>query len=280
MNCPHLQDEIAHQGNNDVSAVCWAISLTLKMGAKHSSETSLDLYQTTRRHNTEYGSHHRHCCGSVKLHKFGRLLSRMDYDYLIKFLALGDSGAGKTSFLYQYTDGTFNNRFISTVGIDFREKRLVYRSQGHSQRVHLQLWDTAGQERYRSLTTAFYRDAMGFLLLFDLTNEQSFLETHAYCEDPDVVLCGNKCDLEDKRIISEQRAKETAEKYGLLYLETSAATGQNVSRAVEMLLDRVMRRMEMAVDCAMLPGRHGGPKPGAQEANVILHPPHSTCGSC
>nr|CAD7204389.1 unnamed protein product [Timema douglasi] len=100
----------------------------------------------------------------------------MDYDYLIKFLALGDSGVGKTSFLYQYTDGTFKSRFISTVGIDFREKRMTYRNQGRSQRVHLQLWDTAGQERYRSLTTAFYRDAMGFLLLFDLTNEQSFLE--------------------------------------------------------------------------------------------------------
>ncbi|PSN33467.1 Ras-related protein Rab-27A [Blattella germanica] len=215
--------------------------------------------------------------------------STMDYDYLIKFLALGDSGVGKTSFLYQYTDGTFNSRFISTVGIDFREKRLVYKSQGRSQRVHLQLWDTAGQERYRSLTTAFYRDAMGFLLLFDLTNEQSFLEirnwldqlrTHAYCEDPDVVLCGNKCDLEDRRIISEQRAKETAEKYGMLYLETSAMTGHNVSRAVDMLLDRVMKRMEMAVDRAMLPGRRGRPKPGDDEADVTLQPPPSTCGSC
>lgn len=71
----------------------------------------------------------------------------MDYDYLIKFLALGDSGVGKTSFLYQYTDGTFNSRFISTVGIDFREKRLLYQSKGRNHRIHLQLWDTAGQER-------------------------------------------------------------------------------------------------------------------------------------
>jgi len=80
--------------------------------------------------------------------------ARLDYDYLIKFLSLGDSGVGKTSFLYQYTDGAFNSKFISTVGIDFREKRIVYRSknteqgmQGRSQRIHLQLWDTAGQER-------------------------------------------------------------------------------------------------------------------------------------
>ncbi|KAK8726252.1 hypothetical protein OTU49_010169 [Cherax quadricarinatus] len=110
--------------------------------------------------------------------------SGKDYDYLIKFLALGDSGVGKTSFLYQYTEGFFQQQFISTVGIDFREKRLIYRGDGagRSQGVHLQLWDTAGQEKFRSLTTAFYRDAMGFLLLFDLTNEQSFLDIRSWLE--------------------------------------------------------------------------------------------------
>ncbi|KAG1685084.1 Ras-related protein Rab-27A [Nymphon striatum] len=163
-----------------------------------------------------------------------------EYDYLIKFLALGDSGVGKTSFLHQYADGSFTNKFISTVGIDFREKRVVsikffltllnvYKPQnsdstyGKSQRVHLQLWDTAGQERFRSLTTAFFRDAMGFILLFDLTNEQSFLnirnwleqlKTHAYCDDPDIILCGNKSDLEDQRVVSEEKANETAMKHG------------------------------------------------------------------
>lgn len=189
--------------------------------------------------------------------------SKMDYDYLIKFLALGNSGVGKTSFLYQYTDGTFNSRFVSTVGIDFKEKRVIYQTaNGRTQRVHLQLWDTAGQERFRSLTTAFYRDSMGFLLIFDLTNELSFLEvrnwleqlwTHAYCENPDIILCGNKSDLEDKRVVSEHKARELAEKHGLVYLETSAATGQNVERAVQILLDRVMRRMEATVDKSFLP---------------------------
>ncbi|XP_019359791.1 PREDICTED: ras-related protein Rab-27A isoform X2 [Gavialis gangeticus] len=186
-------------------------------------------------------------------------MSDGDYDYLIKFLALGDSGVGKTSLLYQYTDGKFNSKFITTVGIDFREKRVVYRASGpdgisgRGQRIHLQLWDTAGQERFRSLTTAFFRDAMGFLLLFDLTNEQSFLnvrnwlsqlQTHAYCENPDIVLCGNKSDLEDQRTVKEEEAKELAEKYGIPYFETSAANGANVSKAVETLLDLIMKRME------------------------------------
>lgn len=198
-----------------------------------------------------------------------------DYDYLIKFLALGDSAVGKSTFLYQYTDSIFNSKFISTVGIDFREKRVMYRpsrldnvgGSGRGQRVHLQLWDTAGQERFRSLTTAFFRDAMGFLLLFDLTNEQSFLnirnwmeqlKTHAYCENPDVVLCGNKSDLEDGRVISELRAREEADKYGLLYFETSAATGHNISKAVDTLLDLVMVRIQETVEKTTLPNRKGG----------------------
>lgn len=196
-----------------------------------------------------------------------------EYDYLIKFLALGDSGVGKTSFLYQYTDGTFHSKFISTVGIDFREKRVVHRVPGadgfagRGQRVHLQLWDTAGQERFRSLTTAFFRDAMGFILLFDLTSEQSFvnirawleqLKTHAYCDNPDIVLCGNKADIEEeKRAISEEKAKAMAEKFGFPYFETSAATGQNVAKAVEKLLDMVMCRMEQAVDKTALPSKRG-----------------------
>ncbi|KAL7980289.1 hypothetical protein Chor_014618 [Crotalus horridus] len=119
-------------------------------------------------------------------------ISDGDYDYLIKFLALGDSGVGKTSFLYQYTDGKFNSKFITTIGIDFQEKRLVYRPNspdgvsGRGQRIHLQLWDTAGQERFRSLTTAFFRDAMGFLLFFDLTSEQSFLNVRNWMSKAEV----------------------------------------------------------------------------------------------
>ncbi|KAI5612880.1 ras-related protein Rab-27B isoform X2, partial [Silurus asotus] len=153
-----------------------------------------------------------------------------DYDYLIKLLALGDSGVGKTTFLYRYTDNKFNPKFITTVGIDFREKRVVYSTNssngttGKTFKVHLQLWDTAGQERFRSLTTAFFRDAMGFLLMFDLTSQQSFLnvrnwmsqlQANAYCENPDIVLIGNKADLADQREVQEKQAKELADKYGL-----------------------------------------------------------------
>ncbi|KAA0194501.1 hypothetical protein HAZT_HAZT005100 [Hyalella azteca] len=140
-------------------------------------------------------------------------------------MALGNSGVGKTSLLYQFTEGCFNSQFTSTVGIDFKEKRLVHRCSvtGREQGVHLQLWDTAGQEKFRSLTTAFYRNTMGFILVFDLTNEQSFLDirswmeqlrTHAYCESPDIILVGNKVDLTEQHVVSEARARDAAFKLG------------------------------------------------------------------
>lgn len=109
---------------------------------------------------------------------------------------------------------------------------------------------------FRSLTTAFFRDAMGFILMFDLTSEQSFLnvrnwlaqlQCHAYCEDPDVILVGNKADREDARVISQARAKELADKYSLPYIETSAFTAQNVKESIEMLLEKVMSRMEKTI---------------------------------
>ncbi|NWJ03908.1 RB27B protein, partial [Crypturellus undulatus] len=213
-----------------------------------------------------------------------------DYDYLIKLLALGDSGVGKTTFLYRYTDNKFNPKFITTVGIDFREKRVVYSSRGSNGapgkafKVHLQLWDTAGQERFRSLTTAFFRDAMGFLLMFDLTSQQSFLnvrnwmsqlQANAYCENPDIVLVGNKADLADQREVNERQAKELADKYGIPYVETSAATGRAVAEAVEALLDLVMRRMEQCVE--RTPDPNGANGTGAARLEPEP-PPRGGCG--
>uniref|UniRef100_A0AAY5K9X9 small monomeric GTPase n=1 Tax=Esox lucius TaxID=8010 RepID=A0AAY5K9X9_ESOLU len=172
-----------------------------------------------------------------------------------------DSGVGKTTFLYRYTDNKFNRKFTTTVGIDFREKRVMYLGTGSDGttektfKVHLQLWDTAGQERFRSLTTAFFRDAMGFLLMFDLTNQQSFLnvrnwmsqlQANAYCESPDIVLVGTKADLKDLRDVQGKQARDLADRYGIPYFETSSATGAQVDRAVTTLLDLVMRRMEQS----------------------------------
>jgi len=193
-----------------------------------------------------------------------------DYDYLIKLLALGDSSVGKTSLLHRYTDDEFTSKFVSTVGVDFKQKRIVHQSEeadgvlGKTQKLQLQLWDTAGQERFRSLSMAFFRDAMGFLLVYDVTNEQSFLHirnwvtllrSHAYCDTPDMILVGNKTDLLEERQVSLKDAEDLAEFLGIPYIETSALSGDNVEKAFDQIVVMVMKRIERSVDKSCLPVR-------------------------
>lgn len=197
----------------------------------------------------------------------------------------------------------------------FKSSKLNERAK----RIHLQLWDTvsdiictllaaiqiheantnsfasnhsqAGQERFRSLTTAFYRNAMGFVIMFDVTNEQSFmnirpwldqLRLHSCCDNPDIVLCGNKADLETRRVVPWSRANNEAIKYGIPYFETSAATGLNVSNAIDALLELVMIRMHKVVETniprVIRGATHGS---AANGIPILLHSTkNSNGGSC
>ncbi|CAF3247490.1 unnamed protein product [Rotaria socialis] len=183
----------------------------------------------------------------------------MDNDLDLKFLAIGDSGVGKTCLLNQYVDGNYNEKLAPTVGIDIRDKNIDYESHRSNSlfKIHLQLWDTAGQERFRSLTSSFFRDAYGFLLVFDLTNETSFINvrnwiteigTNAYSENVDIILVGNKCDLESSRVISKLCAEEFAQQHKIKYIETSALKNIHVEESVKLLLDLVMDRLEQSQD--------------------------------
>ncbi|XP_045473752.1 ras-related protein Rab-3 isoform X2 [Harmonia axyridis] len=175
-----------------------------------------------------------------------------NFDYMFKLLIIGNSSVGKTSFLFRYADDSFTSAFVSTVGIDFKVK-TVYR---HEKRVKLQIWDTAGQERYRTITTAYYRGAMGFILMYDITNEDSFnsvqdwvtqIKTYSW-DNAQVILVGNKKDMEDERVISFERGKQLADQLGVEFFETSAKENINVKNVFERLVDIICDKMSDSLD--------------------------------
>ncbi|KAI5101071.1 ras-related protein Rab-3B, partial [Silurus meridionalis] len=218
--------------------------------------------------------------------------SDQNFDYMFKLLIIGNSSVGKTSFLFRYADDSFSNSFVSTVGIDFKVK-TVYRNE---KRVKLQIWVSTStstrigilhvgkerlffsnlfffsflhykgvfekrphvrsQERYRTITTAYYRGAMGFILMYDITNEESYnavqdwatqIKTYSW-DNAQVILVGNKCDMADERVIPVEKGKHLADQLGFEYYEVSAKENINVRQVFERLVDIICVKMSERVD--------------------------------
>ncbi|KAI3760515.1 hypothetical protein L1987_50910 [Smallanthus sonchifolius] len=175
----------------------------------------------------------------------GRMANRVDheYDYLFKIVLIGDSGVGKSNILSRFTRNEFCLESKSTIGVEFATRTL----QVDGKTIKAQIWDTAGQERYRAITSAYYRGAVGALLVYDITKSQTFdniqrwlreLRDHA---DSNIVIMmvGNKSDLSHLRAVAEQDGQSLAEKEGLSFLETSALEAFNVEKAFQTVLTQI-----------------------------------------
>ncbi len=182
----------------------------------------------------------------------GGIIPKKAYDLLFKLLLIGDSGVGKTCVLFRYADDTFNTTFISTIGIDFKIKTIEL----DGKRIKLQIWDTAGQERFHTITTSYYRGAMGIILVYDITNQKSFdnitkwlqnIEMHASA-DVERLLIGNKSDWEDRRVVPKERGEELAKSQGIAFLETSAKTNHNIDEAFETLARLILKKVPQQKD--------------------------------
>ncbi|EYU19954.1 hypothetical protein ABFS82_06G072500 [Erythranthe guttata] len=183
-----------------------------------------------------------------------------EYDYLFKIVLIGDSGVGKSNILSRFTRNEFCLESKSTIGVEFATRTL----QVEGKTVKAQIWDTAGQERYRAITSAYYRGAVGALVVYDITKRQTFenvqrwlreLRDHA---DSNIVimLAGNKTDLNHLRVVAERDAQLFAEKEGLSFLETSALEALNVEKAFQtILLDiyQIISRKALAAQEAIAP---------------------------
>lgn len=146
---------------------------------------------------------------------------------LVKLVFLGDSGVGKTNIMSRFSSDAFNMNSKPTIGVDFSVKTVRTRNQV----VRLQLWDTAGQERYRTFTAAYYKDAHGVILVYDVTSRSSFDNINEWlksCSEnidkskSSIILVGNKIDLTDQREVSEEEGRDFAVQNNVLFIETSA----------------------------------------------------------
>merc|ERR1712151_402486 len=160
---------------------------------------------------------------------------------------IGDSGVGKSNLLSRFTRDEFNLESKSTIGVEFATKSITTNGKV----IKAQIWDTAGQERYRAITSAYYRGAVGALLVYDISKRVTFedlerwlmeLRDHA---DPNIVimLVGNKGDLRHLRAVGQDEALAFAEKHGLACIETSALESTNVETAFMRLLTEIYNLM-------------------------------------
>ncbi|CAN0173430.1 unnamed protein product [Ectocarpus sp. 12 AP-2014] len=190
-------------------------------------------------------------CACLRVH------SNRTSDYLFKLLLIGDSGVGKSCLLLRFADDTYTESYISTIGVDFKIRTIEL----DSKTIKLQIWDTAGQERFRTITSSYYRGAHGIIVVYDVTDKESFNNVKQWlheidrrvvtfccgvyaCENVNKLLVGNKSDLEAKRAVTTEEAKAFADTLGIEFLETSAKNASNVEKAFMMMASQIKSRMK------------------------------------
>ncbi|CAF0939104.1 unnamed protein product [Rotaria sordida] len=167
-----------------------------------------------------------------------------DYDILLKLLLIGDSGVGKSAILTRFSDDSFTDSFISTIGVDFK----IHAIENDGKTAKLQIWDTAGQERFRSITHTYYRGAHGIIIVFDVTDAESFDHLHRWLNEIDLhadnnvkkLLVGNKSDLTSKRMIDYDKAKKFADSLNIQYVETSAKNSINIEQVFKTVVTEIV----------------------------------------
>ncbi|CDJ56879.1 RAS small GTpase, putative [Eimeria maxima] len=172
-----------------------------------------------------------------------------EYDFLFKLLLIGDSGVGKSCLLLRFADDTYTESYISTIGVDFKIRTIDL----DGKTVKLQIWDTAGQERFRTITSSYYRGAHGIVVVYDVTDRESFsnvknwmheIERYA-TEGVSKLLVGNKSDLTAKKVVSYEEGKELADACNIRFIETSAKNAQNVEEAFHIMASEIKARVQV-----------------------------------
>ena len=175
----------------------------------------------------------------------------MSYDGKCQLLIIGDSTVGKTSILGRYANGVFNAHYLATIGLDNFTKDEVI----DNKTIRIKIWDTAGQEKYQSLTKGFFRNAQGIMVVFDVTNSETYedikywtqsIKTHmgSDIDKISVIIIGNKIDSNEREVKRED-AEVYCQELGYPYFETSAKTGENVDETIKYLVKQVLKKISI-----------------------------------
>ncbi len=161
----------------------------------------------------------------------------------INLILLGDGSVGKTSMIKMYAEKKFQSQHMATLGLDFVTK--TFKPKNFDKEMQVKIWDTAGQERFRTLTQSFYKQAQGIIVVFDVTNEESFRNIHGWLESISkhssgnvaMIMCGNKCDWTDKRTVFAEEARQLAKSNGMNYFDVSAKENTNIDEVFADLME-------------------------------------------
>ena len=173
--------------------------------------------------------------------------SKYEYTYSVKFIIIGDSSVGKSNILLRFSRNVFDPGHQATLGIEFANKHLQYNNTDYL----VQVWDTAGQENFRSVTRAYYKASAVAMVVYDISSEESFQHIQAWIKDckniaprtVQLVLVGNKSDLEDQRAIQKERGEELAKENNMLFFETSALNGNGIEEAFQKSIEAVDQKI-------------------------------------
>ena len=166
-------------------------------------------------------------------------------EFLSKILVIGDGAVGKSCIIRRYVDNEFESTHLQTVGLDFKLKNIQL-DDGNS--LKAQIWDTAGQERFHSITRNYFKNAHGIILIYDVTLIESFHNVKNWIKQikkeasdkVSIILVGNKIDMENERVVSNEEGEKIADEYGLKFFECSAKTGVNIEQIFKEVAKKIL----------------------------------------
>ena len=174
--------------------------------------------------------------------------NNQNFDYLLKYIIIGDAGVGKSNILLRYVYGTFKSEYQLTIGVEFGEKKVEF----NDKIFKIQIWDTAGNEQFRSITRTYYKNSVCSIVVYDITRRESFESVINWIEDCKLnspksvfmILVGNKSDLNENRQVTTEEGEEFANRYGIRFFETSAKDGVNIEQIFNESIQFISNRID------------------------------------